>query len=290
MINYYEEVAKIKVNKVGSVISLHKPLLLLLSIADVINGHANYFPFKEIEQPLKELLAKYGLKNTKSYKPEYPFVYLGSSESLWICSLKRDEIRSPKSVTRAEASDASAHFESGFYQFLQNTDDAKNIVWQLLNAYWPEAYHEDILRDIGLEGAIHQYTILEQQKQRRGRLFVEEVLDSYERQCAICKQSIRLGDSLIGIDACHIKPIQHFGADHITNGIALCKMHHWALDRGAISISDNLELLVSPKLNGSRIDEYFYAFAETEVFTPRNTSNKPKLENLNYHRRYIFSG
>ena len=36
MINYYEEVAKIKVNKVGSVISLHKPLLLLLSIADVI--------------------------------------------------------------------------------------------------------------------------------------------------------------------------------------------------------------------------------------------------------------
>lgn len=74
MLNYSEELAKIKVNKSGAVVSLHKPLLLLLTIAEVIQGKSNEFKFKEIEEHLKLLLGKYGLKNTKALKPEYPFV------------------------------------------------------------------------------------------------------------------------------------------------------------------------------------------------------------------------
>lgn len=105
---------------------------------------------------------------------------------------------------------------------------------------------------------------------------------------AICNQSIRLGDALIGIDACHVKPIQHFGDDHITNGIALCKIHHWALDRGAISISENRDLLISPKLNGSRINEYFHEFAQKPIFLPRNSSLHLNEENVRYHRKYVF--
>ena len=79
MLNYSKEIAKIKINKNGAVISLHKPLLLLLTIADVIHGKINEFKFKEIEEHLKLLLGKYELKNTKALKPEYPFVYLGRS-------------------------------------------------------------------------------------------------------------------------------------------------------------------------------------------------------------------
>jgi putative restriction endonuclease len=164
------------------------------------------------------------------------------------------------------------------------------LVWQLLNEFWPEAYHEDLLRDLGLEGIMNETIFQDVQKQRRGRLFVEEVLDSYERQCAICGQSIRLGDALIGIDACHVKPIQHFGDDHVTNGIALCKIHHWALDRGAISISENRDLLISPKLNGSRINEYFHEFAQKPIFLPRNSSFHLNEENVSYHRKYVFDG
>ena len=138
MLNYSEEIAKIKVNKTRAVVSLHKPLLLLLTIADVINGQANNFAFKDIESHLKELLSKYGLKNTKSLRPEYPFVYLGSSPSLWKCSIQRSGLRNPNSVSRAEAMEANAQFDSGFYQFLQNTEQARGVVWQILNAYWPE--------------------------------------------------------------------------------------------------------------------------------------------------------
>lgn len=269
-------------------VSLHKPLLLLLTIADVIQGKSNEFKFKEIEEHLKLLLSKYGLKNTKALKPEYPFVYLGSSPTLWKCSIDRSMLKNPDAVTRAEALEAVAKFEENFYSYLQNIQQAKSLVWQLLNEFWPEAYHEDLLRDLGLDGLLNETIAQEVQKQRRGRLFVEEVLDSYERQCAICNQSIRLGDALIGIDACHFKPIQHFGDDHITNGIALCKIHHWALDRGAISISENRDLLISPKLNGSRINEYFHEFAHKPIFLPRNSSFHLNEENVSYHRKYVF--
>jgi len=290
MLNYSEELAKIKVNKSGAVISLHKPLLLLLTIADVIQVKSNEFKFKEIEEHLKLLLGKYGLKNTKSLKPEYPFIYLGSSPTLWKCSIDKSMLKNPNSVTRAEAMDAVAKFEDNFYSYLQNIQQAKALVWQLLNEFWPEAYHEDLLRDLGLDGLLNETIAHEVQKQRRGRLFVEEVLDSYERQCAICNQSIRLGDALIGIDACHVKPIQHFGDDHVTNGIALCKIHHWALDRGAISISENRDLMISPKLNGTRIVEYFHEFANKQIFLPRNSSFHLNEENVSYHRKYVFEG
>ncbi len=290
MLKYSEELAKIKVNKSGAVVSLHKPLLLLLTIADVIQGKSNEFNFREIEEHLKLLLSKYGLKNIKALKPEYPFVYLGSSPTLWKCSIDKSMLKNPNSVTRAEALEAVAKFEDNFYSYLQNIQHAKGLVWQLLNEFWPEAYHEDLLRDLGLDGLLNETIVQEVQKQRRGRLFVEEVLDSYERQCAICNQSIRLGDALIGIDACHVKPIQHFGDDHITNGIALCKIHHWALDRGAISISENRDLLISPKLNGSRINEYFHEFAQKPIFLPRNSSFHLNEENVSYHRKYVFEG
>ena len=290
MLNYSEELAKIKVNKSGAMVSLHKPLLLLLTIADVIQGKSNEFKFREIEEHLKLLLGKYGLKNTKALKPEYPFVYLGSSPTLWKCSIDKSMLKNPDSVTRAEALEAVAKFEDNFYSFLQDLQQAKALVWQLLIEFWPEAYHEDLLRDLGLDGLLNETIVQEVQKQRRGRLFVEEVLDSYERQCAICNQSIRLGDALIGIDACHVKPIQHFGDDHITNGIALCKIHHWALDRGAISISENRDLLISPKLNGSRINEHFHEFAQKPIFLPRNSSFHLNEENVSYHRKYVFEG
>jgi putative restriction endonuclease len=290
MLNYSEELAKIKVNKKGAVVSLHKPLLLLLTIADVINGNKNEFKFRDIEDHLKLLLSRYGLKNTKSLKPEYPFVYLGSSPTLWNCSIDKKNLKNPDAVTRSEALESVAKFEDNFFSYLQNVQQAKDLVWQLLNEFWPEAYHEDLLRDLGLEGIMNETIFQEVQKQRRGRLFVEEVLDSYERQCAICGQSIRLGDALIGIDACHVKPIQHFGDDNVTNGIALCKIHHWALDRGAISISEDRSLLISPKLNGSRINEYFHAFADKSIFVPRNNALHLNEDNVSYHRKYVFEG
>jgi putative restriction endonuclease len=172
--------------------------------------------------------------------------------------------------------------EDHLYEYLTE------VVWQLLNEYWTEAYHEEILNNLGLDMFMNEHAISLSKEKRRGRLFVEEVLDAYERQCAICRQSIRLGDTLLGIDACHVKPIQHNGPDLVTNGVALCKVHHWALDRGAIGISEDLKMLASPKLNGSRSDHFFHDYSNTTLFIPRSTDQKLIDENIRYHYTHIF--
>lgn len=284
MDKFLQEIQKIKVNRIGQVVSLHKPLLLLLTIGKVYNGHKNLFLFDEIENELARLISKYGLKNTSRINPQYPFIYLASNSSIWICSKNKNELIHPDAASRKELSGSFGLFTVGFYNYLLKPENLISTIQLLLNQYWSEAYHTELLNDIG----IFNFIPIEAQKQGRSRRFVEHVLDAYERKCAICYQSIRLGDALIGIDACHIKPLQHFGDDNVNNGIALCKTHHWALDRGAISISQEMSLLISKKLNGNKLYEYFTSFENYDLFIPRDTSLRLNKSNLEYHTKYIF--
>ncbi|MCF8342478.1 MAG: HNH endonuclease [Chitinophagaceae bacterium] len=285
MFAFDKEIEMMKVNKIGNVISLHKPLLLLLTISEIIHGHKNEFLYDDLESPLSLLISKYGLKNTSKLNPQYPFIYLASSPKLWDCSISKFDLKHPDAASRKELLGAIGYFTNEFYTFIKSRENALHFLQQILNQYWPEVYHIEILQDLGIYELNQNVITL---KSERSRKFAEEVLDAYERKCAICNQSIRLGDALVGIDCCHVKPIQHFGADNINNGIALCKIHHWALDRGAISISQEMSLLVSKKLNGNKLFEFFTSFENVSLFVPRAADSALGLKNIEYHANYIF--
>ncbi len=289
MINFFQEIATLKVNKTGKVISLHKPLLLLCLISEVLQGKTNHFEYKVIEPELKSLLRNYGLKNSKTINPHLPFIHLGSNKKLWSISGPRIIDSDSKPSQRADLKDAFGILSDDFFQFLKSPENAYALVNQLLNAYWPEAYHEDLLRDLGLNVIVKHGEGPQANKTTRSKAFVDQVLDAYERRCAVCNQSIRLGDTLIGIDACHVKPIQHYGEDLITNGVALCKIHHWALDRGAITIQPDYTLIVSKKLNGIKTEDFFFKFDGKEIYTPRHSASALSEPNLTYHGEYIFA-
>lgn len=252
-----------------------------------MRGHSNEFLYDDIEPILRNLLAKYGLKNTSAFRTQYPFVYLSSSPEIWSCSIQKNELKHPAAASRSEVMGSIGKLNPEFFNFLNEPKNAIGIILLILNEYWPEAYHSEILMDLGIYET-QQELMVQPTKMERSRRFVEEVLDGYERKCAICNQSIRLEDALIGIDACHVKPLQHFGDDHVTNGIALCKIHHWALDRGAISISQEMSLLVSKKLNGNKLFEYFTSFENMPIFIPRSANYKLAEQNISYHYKYIF--
>jgi putative restriction endonuclease len=285
MIDFQEELNNIKLNRKGKIVSLHKPILLLLAISEIIRGRSNEFLYDDLEPTLKLLLTKYGLKKTKKINPQYPFLYLAGNPAIWRCSIKKDILKHPDAVSRKDILGSYGNLSPEFYNYIKTNKNGINCIHQILNSYWPEAYHSDILYDLGLFDIDYQ---LQSVKKERSRKFVEEVLDAYERKCAICNQSIRLGDALVGIDACHLKPIQHFGEDNINNGIALCKTHHWAIDRGALSISNEMGVLVSKKLNGNKLFEYFTSFENKEVFIPRNKQMTLNENNIIYHNEYIF--
>lgn len=71
----------------------------------------------------------------------------------------------------------------------------------------------------------------------RSSAFRRKTLEIYDYQCAACGLRIRLPqtDDLTFVDAAHLIPFSVSRNDHPTNGLALCKNHHWAMDRHLIA-------------------------------------------------------
>ena len=62
-------------------------------------------------------------------------------------------------------------------------------------------------------------------------VFRARVLSAYQRQCAVCRlQHVDL------LDAAHILSDSDGGQPVVTNGLALCKIHHAAYDRGIMGV------------------------------------------------------
>jgi putative restriction endonuclease len=59
----------------------------------------------------------------------------------------------------------------------------------------------------------------------------------YDCQCAACGLRIRMPEvrDLTFVDAAHLIPYSEQPNDHPSNGLALCKNHHWAMDRFLIA-------------------------------------------------------
>lgn len=70
-------------------------------------------------------------------------------------------------------------------------------------------------------------------------VFRAQVLRAYAVQCAVCR--LRHGDLL---DAAHIRPDTLGGEPVVTNGLALCKIHHAAYDRDILGVRNDFVVQV----------------------------------------------
>ena len=83
----------------------------------------------------------------------------------------------------------------------------------------------------------------------RNRGFRQAVIDAYSSKCAVCGLKLNSPDNLHWeVEAAHIVPHSFYGKDDIWNGLALCRLHHWAFDVGWFSIEDNYNIIASDKL------------------------------------------
>ena len=64
----------------------------------------------------------------------------------------------------------------------------------------------------------------------RNAQFRMRVLTAYNNACAMCSLQMEL------VEAAHIVPVAHEDSrDIVTNGVALCALHHKAYDRGVLT-------------------------------------------------------
>lgn len=89
----------------------------------------------------------------------------------------------------------------------------------------------------------------------RSAAFRRVVLRAYDHQCAVCGLRIVLPDIASPIDAAHLVPWSESYDDSPENGMALCKLHHWALDANLIAPTPELRWRVSRALDARRNSE-----------------------------------
>lgn len=121
----------------------------------------------------------------------------------------------------------------------------------------------------------------------RDRVFRRIVLDAYDCRCAITGLKFINGGGRAEVEAAHIKPVEHNGPDDIRNGIALSGTAHWMFDRGLISLSDDLEVLVSRQVND--VEGVWKLVNETRgAAVPANPAHRPHPSYLAWHRERCF--
>lgn len=121
----------------------------------------------------------------------------------------------------------------------------------------------------------------------RDRVFRKLVLQAYDERCAITGLKLINGGGRAEVEAAHIRPVEFNGPDDVRNGIALSGTVHWMFDRGLISLSDDLEVLISRQANdASSVRALVNPTGRARP--PSNTHQHPHPHFLRWHRENCF--
>ena len=266
----------------------HKPLLVLYAIGKLLRGESRLTSYTDIETKLPALLREFGPWR-ETYNPADPFWRL-QNDQVWEVT-NADKIHAHKdnaSVTDLREYKSSGGFpEVIAHQFQNDFGLTFEVIGQLLASHFPTTYHEDILQTVGIELSFRHSS------QPRDPNFRKNILEVYRHRCAICGFSVTLRDRPIALEAAHIKWRMAEGPDKAENGIALCSLHHKLFDRGAFTLSDQLEMRVSEYVNKKSIgfEEWLSQFDGRRIkFPPEKHSYHPHEDFTGWHLREVFKG
>ena len=279
----------------------HKPLLLLWALARVARDEPRLANFEnDVEEPVRGLLDRFGHPRREP-RPQYPFCRL-VHDGIWETP-GTDGLPTTTSgdihVSALKEHGISGGFLDSVNELLRGEPEVVEIAASLLLAmHFPPSLQLPIRDALELPpGLVLDQVTLWRAVSRRPRdsAFRPAVLDAYEYRCAVCDFDIRLEEDLIGVDAAHIWWHCNDGPDTVSNGLALCKVHHHALDAGAIGLSPSsrcgLEIVVSDRIRG--ISEPFRQLlnaAGQPIRRPQQTSDAPGLQFVEWHRENVFRG
>ena len=288
----FERIDKLNVWKRGNERAPHKPLLLLLVLARLQRGESRIAHYeRDIRGQLRKLLVDFGPPR-KAYRPENPFWYLRSDDLWEIPDEDLAEIRGGGLVggpTDRLLRDTNAHggLPAAAHRLLrQKPELVGEAARRLLEGHFPATLHEPILDEVGLSLATRD--------RRRKPDFRRQVLTAYERRCAICDFDMRIEDSLVALDAAHIRWHARGGPDEVPNGLALCTFHHVTFDRGAIGLeraSDGFRVVVSDAANGQSLPfRQLRDCGGQPLRAPQRSEQRPHPDFVDWHRKEVFRG
>lgn len=271
----------------------HKPLLLLWAVGNCLKKDEDRLvPYRIIKKELSDLHERLGFTN-KNFRPYLPFWRL-VSDKVWIVE-NAVSVRTTKSGDAFEKDLLNYDIHGGLleedYRQLRNDSElATEVVLILLEKIGPETRHEEILDKVG----IYDEYITVTRKKRRSK-FREIILQAYDSKCAICELSLKAHQKTLGVEAAHIKWHGYGGPDRVTNGIALCSVHHVLFDRGAFTLdlespeSKNYQVVIASSVSGSGHGEWLARYDRQSVRKlPQDFRKHPAKKFLKWHQKIAF--
>jgi putative restriction endonuclease len=271
--------------------AVHKPLLVLLALSRVNDVSSQTMDWNDAEPLLNSLLEEFGPDGSSNTR-HYPFWHL-RTDGLWHLDGPSEILNRPAGATPTLTELRQNHVRGGFtepiYSALKADPDLIAIVAQrIVDAHFPESIRGDVLDAVGLS-QVETMAAPRDPQRRRDPSFRAKVLLAYQYRCAVCGHDLRMGQQSIGLEAAHIKWFQANGPDEVSNGIAMCSLHHKVFDLGAFKIlPQTYQMVFSQHLNGSEASHRMLAYHGSGMILPQAKEYLPDPANLDWHARQVF--
>jgi len=291
----------------------HKPLLLLFALGRVTRDRGRLVSYEALEPELRRLLRDFGPPR-KAVHPVFPFRWL-LTDGLWEIPGFADLSKNASGdlyVSELKERGIEGGLPREVYDLLRDDPGlVRRAAGAILREHFPDSLHRDILDAAGISAdgmpleredapaapevreGDREPTYYSARVRRRDPLFRRNVLEAYEERCTVCDFDIRLGDQLLGMEAAHIRWHSHGGPDQVANGLALCLLHHKALDRGALGLEERrgtgFNVLISREVRGVTT-ESLLDFSGRRIRPPRAPAMPPDADFVRWHRREVFHG
>lgn len=236
----------------------HKPLLLLAALDLIDEGKASPDRIPWCQDLRDRFSARFlqVRKHNDQNTPENPFFHL-QTQGLWQAWIEDGNSRLPLQSTPLvnQMGRVFARFTDGFEHLTALPATRQLLREALIARYFPHLSSIQKSPIHNPQSEIQPLRVAEEPLEYgRSPAFRRLILNLYDHQCAACGLRIRLsaGNDVSFIDAAHLLPWDRFHNDHPTNGLALCKNHHWAMDRDLIAPGPDLHWHVSKILDPRR--------------------------------------
>lgn len=277
-----------KANFAGGGRAPYKPLLILWALGQLRSGKENRFAYESSEQPISQLIDEFSPSSTNRYRAEMPFFHL--ENEIWELA-GDDELQPKRSVLRRH--NAVGKFRPEVEALLvAETELIEEAASFLITTHFTESYVEPIFSAVGLDVETSHsptFAIALDQKKRDPK-FRNAVLTAWRKQCAMCGFDGELSNSSVGLEAAHVKWFSQGGPDELSNGIALCELHHALFDLGVLGVSQTHRILVSDSFVGKSdmSKRLVYDLHDKELLEPAPNKPMPALDFVGWHQKEVF--
>lgn len=308
MIEYWlRKLAKLRVDRASKNPAPHKPLLLL-TILDLIEERELTSPVVRLTPDLAfrflgywEIVASRG---RAVGRVELPFFYLRSDGFLRHVAHHGMEpaLRSvrPKSVNLLNQIIDYSELPSDFFSLMLEKDHRDAARRVLLHGDWffPEEKRQ-LSALLGFEAfpdqvdTLNSMNIASEAKKGRDIRFRLQIIPLYHYACILCGIKMLLPSGATLVEAAHIHPFADSRNDDVTNGMALCRNHHWSFDQGLWTIGGNQEVIVACDCFMEDAPEpcgLVCYHSKPVDFSRINPLYRPNKEYLEWHRKHKYIG